>query len=800
MPKVKGAHKHSIPEQLPVLPILSIVVFPFAIVQLLVRRDRNVELLRSLKGNNQMVALVAPKNQKAEPNPEDLHEYGVVAKIVSKEEISEDTFQIALQGICRIRVKKYTRQDPFLVAEITEVVEKELEDLETKILMENLVELFNRFVSENPRYSAEIVRIVEMNLDEGPSVIADLIASYINFKMEEKQAVLESLDVKLRIRKLIDYLNKEIDFLKVEGEIQSKARQEMEKSQREYYLRRQLDEIKKELGEDDQANTDLMELKEKIKTKKFPKETMEVIKKEVSRLERLSTIAADYHVIRTYLDWLVELPWEETTKDTLNIHDAKKILDDDHYGLENVKERILEYLAVLKLKKDLKGPILCFVGPPGVGKTSLGQSIARAMNRKFIRISLGGIKDEAEIRGHRRTYVGALPGRIIQGIKKVGTGNPLFMIDEIDKISGERGDPSSALLEVLDPAQNNSFKDNYIDVPFDLSQVMFITTANLLDPIPEPLKDRMEVIKLSGYTLEEKLMIANDHLIPRQIKEHGLTREKIHFTDEAVKLIIKGYTREAGVRNLEREISHVCRKVAKEIAEGSDENFMIKANNLSKYLGPKKMFEDEALQTSEIGIAQGLAWNEAGGALLHIETTKIPFSEGIKFTGQLGDVMKESVQAAMSYVQSSSESLGIDPEEFKNYMIHVHFPAASIPKDGPSAGAAIATAIASLMSRRPVNKDVAMTGEISLRGHVLPVGGIKEKVLAAYRAGITTVILPAKNKNDLSDLPNEVKRKIKFELVEKMDEVFKFALLGVIGAEEESEAGKKAVAHERSRA
>ncbi|MEK7791299.1 MAG: endopeptidase La, partial [Deltaproteobacteria bacterium] len=486
------------------------------------------------------------------------HEYGVAAKIVSKEEIGEDTFQIALQGLCRIRIKKYTQEAPFLISEITEVVEKESEDLETKVLLDNLVELFNRFVSENPRYSSEIVRIVEMNLDEGPSVITDLIASYINFKMEEKQHLLETLDVKLRMRKLIDYLGKEIDFLKVEGEIQSKARQEMEKSQREYFLRRQLDEIKKELGEDDQVNTDLIELKEKLKKKKFPKETMEVIKKELSRLERLSTVAADYHVIRTYLDWLIELPWEQTTEDMLNIHQAKKILDEDHYGLEKVKERILEYLAVLKLKKDLKGPILCFVGPPGVGKTSLGQSIARAMKRKFMRISLGGVKDEAEIRGHRRTYVGALPGRIIQGIKKAGTSNPLFMIDEIDKISGERGDPSSALLEVLDPAQNNTFKDNYIEIPFDLSQVMFITTANLLDPIPEPLKDRMEVIKLSGYTLEEKVIIANDHIIPRQIKEHGLTREKIHFTDEAVKLMVKGYTREAGVRNLEREISHVC--------------------------------------------------------------------------------------------------------------------------------------------------------------------------------------------------------------------------------------------------
>ncbi len=773
----KAVSRSEIPTTLPVLPILSVVVFPFAIVQLLVRRDKNIKLLKSIKSTDNIIALVAPKDPSAtDPKTSELNEYGVAAKIVNKVDLAEDSSQIVLQGICRIRVKKYTQEDPFFMAEITEVSEKEQSDLETKVLLENLIELFNRFVSGNPRYSEEIIRIVEMNIDEGPSVISDLIASYVNFKIEEKQRILEHLDVKARMRKLIDLLNKEIEFSKVETDIQSKAKQEMERSQREYYLRRQLDEIKKELGEDDQSNTDLLELKQKVRTKKFPKETREIINKELSRLERLSTAAADYHVIRTYIDWLVELPWEEATSDTLDIQKAKKILDEDHHGLTKVKERILEYLAVLKLKKDLKGPILCLVGPPGVGKTSLGQSIARALGRKFVRISLGGVRDEAEIRGHRRTYVGALPGRIIQGIKKAGSKNPLFMIDEVDKISGERGDPSSALLEVLDPAQNNSFKDNYIETPFDLSQVMFITTANLLDPIAEPLKDRMEVIKIPGYTLEEKIVIALNHLVPRELTDHGLTREQMHFTEEALKEIVKGYTRESGVRNMEREIAHICRKVAKEIAEGETGPFLIKANSVEKYLGPKKFLEDEALQKSEIGVAQGLAWTNIGGVLLHIEATKVPGREGIKLTGQLGEVMRESVQAALTYVQSRATTLGINPDQF-NAMLHVHFPAAAVPKDGPSAGATIATAIASLMTNKPVNKDVAMTGEITLRGHILHVGGIKEKVLAAYRAGIKTIILPAKNKNDLEDIPAEIKRKITFKLVDTIEEVFDLALM-----------------------
>ena len=773
----KAVSKSEIPTTLPVLPILSVVVFPFAIVQLLVRRDKNIKLLRSIKNTDNIIALVAPKDPSlTDPKVSELNEYGVAAKIVNKVDLAEDSSQIVLQGICRIRVKKYIQEEPFFMAEITEVAEKEQSDLETKVLLENLIELFNRFVSGNPRYSEEIIRIVEMNIDEGPSVISDLIASYVNFKIEEKQQILESLDVKARMRRLIDLLNKEIEFSKVETDIQSKAKQEMERSQREYYLRRQLDEIKKELGEDDQSNTDLLELKQKVRTKKFPKDVREIINKELSRLERLSTAAADYHVIRTYIDWLVELPWEDITSDTLDIQKAKKILDEDHHGLTKVKERILEYLAVLKLKKDLKGPILCLVGPPGVGKTSLGQSIARALGRKFVRISLGGVRDEAEIRGHRRTYVGALPGRIIQGIKKAGSKNPLFMIDEVDKISGERGDPSSALLEVLDPAQNNSFKDNYIETPFDLSQVMFITTANLLDPIAEPLKDRMEVIKIPGYTIEEKIVIALNHLVPRQLSDHGLTREKMHFTEEALKEMIKGFTREAGVRNLEREIAHICRKVAKEIAEGETGPFLIKANSIEKYLGPRKFLEDEALQKSEVGVAQGLAWTNIGGVLLQIEATKVPGKDGIKLTGQLGDVMRESVQAALTYVQSRATSLGINPDQF-NAMLHVHFPAAAVPKDGPSAGATIATAIASLMTNKPVNKDVAMTGEITLRGHILPVGGIKEKVLAAYRAGIKIIILPAKNKNDLEDIPAEIKRKISFKLVDTIEEVFDLALM-----------------------
>lgn len=788
----KLAQKISIPTQLPVLPILSVVVFPFAIVQLLVRREKNVNLIKSLKGNNNFIAVVSPKDPNiAEPGSGDLHEYGVAAKIVSKASMTDDSLQIVIQGLCRIRVKKYTQEDPFLCAEITESVDKEERDLETKVLLENMFELFKRFVSENPRYSPEIVRIVEMNMEEGPSIISDLVASYINFKMEEKQRILESLDVKERMRHLIELLNKEIEFLKIDQEIQSKTRTEMEKSQREYFLRRQLDEIRKELGEDDQANSDIAELKKKIREKKFSKEIQDVVQKEMSRLERLAPTAADYHVIRSYLDWLIDLPWSNTTPDNLNIVEAKRILDEDHHGLEKVKERILEYLAVLKLKKDLKGPILCFTGPPGVGKTSLGQSIARALGRKFVRISLGGVRDEAEIRGHRRTYVGALPGRIIQGIKKAGTSNPLFMIDEVDKISSERGDPAAALLEVLDPAQNNTFRDNYVEVPYDLSQVMFITTCNWLDPVPDPLKDRMEIIALPGYTLEEKVSISTIHLVPRQLMEHGLDGKLLSFTEETIKHIVKGYTREAGVRNLEREISHVCRKVAKEIAGGEKGPFHIKANNLTKYLGPEKYLQDEALQKDEIGVAQGLAWTQFGGAILQIETTKIPGGGGIKVTGQLGDVMKESVQAALSYVQSMSHELNINLDDFKTNLLHIHLPAAAVPKDGPSAGITIATALASLFSNRLVNKEVAMTGEITIRGHVLPVGGIKEKVLAAYRSGIKIIILPAKNKNDLLDIPAEIKRKIQFHLVDSIQEVFKIALLEPVAPKIESEASEE---------
>ncbi|MBI4040752.1 MAG: endopeptidase La [Deltaproteobacteria bacterium] len=777
--KSKSLHpKPVIPNKLPVLPVLSVVVFPFAIVQLLVRRDKNITLLNSMKSSQNMIALASPKDPTTQdPQGSDLNEFGVVAKIVNKVNLSDHSTQIVLQGIARIQIKKYTQEDPYLVADIVEVEDTHEDDLETKVLFENLIELFNRFVTGNPRYSQEITRIVEMNIDEGPSVISDLIASYVNFTIEEKQKILEALDVKDRMKKITQLLSKELEFSKVETEIQGKAKHEMERSQREYFLRRQLEEIKKELGEEDGSNSDILQLRERLKANTYPAEVSEVIEKELSRLERINPNAADYHVIRTYLDWLTELPWMRTTTDHLNIIEAKKILDEDHHGLQNIKERILEYLAVLKLKKDLKGPILCFAGPPGVGKTSLGQSIARALGRKFVRISLGGVRDEAEIRGHRRTYVGALPGRILQGIKKAGTRNPLFMIDEVDKISGERGDPAAALLEVLDPAQNFSFRDNYIEVPFDLSQVMFITTANMLDAVPGALRDRMEVIKLPGYTLEEKIEIALHHLVPRQIQDHGLNPKKVHFTDEAVKKVVKGYTREAGVRNLEREMGHICRKIAKHIAEGTTEDsFQIKASSIEKYLGLPKFLEEEVMGKNEIGVAQGLAWTHVGGALMQIETTKIQGQLGIKFTGQLGDVMKESIQAALSYIQSNAEALHISQDDFR-CLIHVHFPAASIPKDGPSAGTAIATAIASLMTKRPFDKTVAMTGEISLRGHVLPVGGIKEKVLAAYRGGIKTIILPEKNKNDLVDIPAEIQRKIQFKLVGHVQEVFDIALL-----------------------
>jgi ATP-dependent Lon protease len=639
----------------------------------------------------------------------------------------------------------------------------------------NLKTLYKKAVEMAPYLSSELAQIATKI--ESPGNLADLIASTINIGVTEKQEILGKLDLNERLKKVTILLNREVETLELSSRIQSHVKEGIDKTQREYYLREQLKAIQKELGETDDRYTEIEELRKKIFDAKMPSDVHKVAEKELDRLSKMSTMSAEYTVSRTYIDWLTELPWSKATEDNLNIKDANRILNEDHYDLERVKKRILEYLAVRKLKSDMKGPILCFVGPPGVGKTSLGRSIARALGRKFMRISLGGIRDEAEIRGHRRTYVGALPGRIVQGIKKTGSNNPVFMLDEVDKIGMDfRGDPSSALLEVLDPEQNFSFSDHYLEVSFDLSKVMFIATANMLDPVPPSLKDRMEVLELPGYTEEEKLMIAKQFLIPKERFEHGLNEEQIEFDDEGLRVIICSYTRESGVRNLEREIAAICRAVAKDVAEGKTEKQLVTADSIHGYLGPIKYFSEIAERTKYSGVATGLAWTPTGGDILFIESTKMRGKGNLSLTGQLGDVMKESAQAALSYIRSKAADYNITEDFFEKNDIHVHVPQGAIPKDGPSAGITMLVSLVSMLTDKHVRNDVAMTGEITLRGLVLPVGGIKEKVLAAKRAGIRNVILPKFNEKDLEEVPESIKSNMEFMFIEKMDEAVEICL------------------------
>jgi ATP-dependent Lon protease len=682
---------------------------------------------------------------------------------------------VFVQGQSRIRIKEYTKTTPYLKAKIDIIKEEYEKEVEIEALMVSIKNLFQRAVELSPNIPSE-VGILVMNMND-PVTLADLIASNFNISVEEKQEILEILNIKKRLEKVVTILNKELQVLELGSKIQDELKKEMDKNQREYYLREQLKAIQRELGEEDERTVEVTELKEKIKNAKMTEEVHQVATKELDRLSKMPPAAAEYTVSRTYLDWLIELPWSIATDDNLDIDEAQKVLDEDHYNLEKVKKRILEYLAVRKLKADMKGPILCFVGPPGTGKTSLGKSIARALGRKFIRMSLGGVRDEAEIRGHRRTYVGALPGRIIQGIKKAGSHNPVFMLDEIDKLGMDfRGDPSSALLEVLDPEQNFSFSDNYLEVPFDLSNVMFITTANILDTIPPALRDRMEILDLSGYTEEEKLMITKRYLVPRQLEAHGLNTEKLKFDDGAIRAIISDYTREAGLRNLEREVAAICRGVAKEWAQGKTKMVKVTKKMLKSFLGPMKFFSEIAERTSVPGVATGLAWTPTGGDIIFVEATKMKGNKSLTLTGLLGDVMKESAQAALSYIRSKAKELDIPEDFFDKIDIHLHVPAGAIPKDGPSAGITIFTALTSLLTNRPVRNDLAMTGEITLRGLVLPVGGIKEKILAAKRAGINKVILPKKNENNLEEIPEDVKNGMEFHFVEKMNQVIKKAL------------------------
>jgi len=772
----RGEEKIVVPNEIPILPLRGTVLFPDLILPIMVGRKRSVRLIDEAMDSDRIIGVITQKRSEIEePKEGDLYTVGVAALILRMIRELDGSQRVIVQGVSRIKVREYLQKDPYYKARVDSVDETPLEGVEIEALMMNLKNLFERAVELAPYLTAELGTMVKSI--KSANILADLIASNLNISTSEKQGILETYDIRERLTKVHLYLNKEVQVLELGNKIQSQVKEDIDKTQREYYLREQLKAIKKELGELDDHSAEVKELKDRIKKAKMPPEALTAAEKELDRLAKIPPASAEYTVARTYLDWLVELPWSETTADNLDIHNAQKILDEDHYDLEKVKKRILEYLAVRKLKADMKGPILCFVGPPGVGKTSLGKSIARTMGRKFIRISLGGVRDEAEIRGHRRTYVGALPGRIIQGIKKSGSNNPVFMLDEVDKIGMDfRGDPSSALLEVLDPEQNYSFSDHYIDVPFDLSKVMFITTANVLDTIPPPLRDRMEVLELPGYSEDQKMMIAKEFLIRKQIEEHGLTSEFIEFQDEALQVIISSYTREAGVRNLEREIAAICRSIAKDVAGGVTEKVAVCPANLHKLLGPVKFFQEVAERTSEPGVATGLAWTPTGGDIIFVEATRMRGEKGLTLTGQLGDVMKESAQAALAYVRSKAKELGIDEDFFSKNDIHIHVPAGAIPKDGPSAGVTMFIALTSLLTNKPVRSDIAMTGEITLRGLVLPVGGIKEKVLAGMRAGIRTIILPQKNEKDLEEIPEHIRKEMNFKFIHRMDEAIGLAL------------------------
>ena len=765
-----------VPSELPILPLRGTVLYPDLILPIMVGRKRSVKLIDDAMDADRIIGVVTQKKSEVEdPKEGDLNPFGVAALILRMIRELDGSQRVIVQGVSRVKIKEFYQRDPYFKARVDVFEEEVPQGVEIDALMMNLKNLFQRAVELAPYLTVEL-GIMVSNI-KSPPILADLIASNLNIGTNDKQAILETIDVRERLAKVHLFLNKEVQVLELGNKIQSQVKEDMDKTQREYYLREQLKAIKKELGELDEHSAEIKELREKIKKAKLPPEALTAAEKELDRLAKIPPVSAEYTVARTYLDWLAELPWSESTEDNLNISNANKILDEDHYDLEKVKKRILEYLAVRKLKSSMKGPILCFVGPPGVGKTSLGKSIARTMGRKFVRISLGGMRDEAEIRGHRRTYVGALPGRIIQGLKRGGTNNPVFMLDEVDKIGMDfRGDPSSALLEVLDPEQNFSFSDHYIDVPFDLQKVMFITTANVLDTIPFALRDRMEVLELPGYSEDEKLMIAKEFLIPKQIGEHGLSSEFIEFNDEALQVIINSYTREAGVRNLEREIAAVCRGVAKDVAQEIMGKVMVVPAILHKLLGPVKFFPEVAERTSEPGVATGLAWTPTGGDIIFVEATKMRGEKGLSLTGQLGDVMKESAQAALAYVRSKAKELGIEEDFFEKNDIHIHVPAGAIPKDGPSAGVTMLVALTSLLKNKPVRNDVAMTGEITLRGMILPVGGIKEKVLAAMRAGIRTIILPQKNEKDLEEIPERIRKEMTFTFIQRMDEAIDKAL------------------------
>jgi ATP-dependent Lon protease len=774
---LKDKEEKKIPTRLSVIPLRDMVVFPYLVVPLFVGRPMSLKALEKAMREDHMLVLVAQKDGEIqEPKPEDLYSVGCAASLLQELKLPDGTAKALIEGLKRVRILSLEKVDDHYEADIEVIEEKESKNLEVDALMKNIVTQFEKAAQLGKPIPREVL-LAALNI-ENPGRLADFVAFHLNLKTAERQEILEAIDPQLRLERVSFYLGRELEILEIGSRIQSRVKEQMDKAQREYYLREQLKAIQKELGVLDEREEEIQELKKRIEEAGMPEETKEKALKEVDRLSKMPPGSAEVSVVRTYLDWLTTLPWNKRSEEKLDLKEAAKILDEDHYGLEKVKERVLEYLAVLKLTEGkTKGSILCFVGPPGTGKTSIGQSIARALGRKFMRISLGGIRDEAEIRGHRRTYVGALPGRIIQVLAQVKTKNPVFMLDEIDKIGVDfRGDPSSALLEVLDPEQNHSFSDHYLEVPFDLSEVLFICTANILDTIPPALKDRMEVIHFPGYTEEEKMEIAKRYLVPKQLKNHGLTSKNLVVEENALRKIIREYTREAGVRNLEREVGAICRQVARKIVEGDGGKVVVNEENISDFLGPPKFRYGMAEEKDEVGVATGLAWTEVGGDIISVEATLMKGKGKLILTGHLGEIMRESAQAAVSYIRSKARELGIDEDFVEKYDIHIHVPAGAIPKDGPSAGITMATALASALMKKPVKKDVAMTGEITLRGHVLPVGGIKEKVLAAHRAGIKNVILPQDNEKDLVLVPEHVRKDLNFIVVKTVDKVFEEAL------------------------
>ncbi len=778
----EAASPDNLPEKLPLLPLVDGILFPKMVIPIAVTQNEYMEMINQVMSSHRMIGLVVAKNKekKNQLGPDDLYDIGTIAMILKMAKADDGNIHLMIQGISRFRIHSAERTQSYLEAAYEQIEETTQKDKETEGMMSNITKVFQEIVQISPAIPNELSDL-SSTLEE-PGVLADMIASTINISLDEKQEILETLDAKERLKKVTKQANHQLEILKLGDKIQSQVKEDMNKQQKEYYLRKQLKAIQEELGESEGSNVEAEEYRAKIESKNMPEEAYKAAMRELDRFSRMHPSSSEYTVSATYLDWLTALPWNESAEEKLDIAEARKILNRDHYGLEKPKKRILEYLAVRKLNPSSKGPILCFTGPPGTGKTSLGRSIARALNRDFVRISLGGTRDEAEIRGHRRTYVGALPGRIIQEIRKAGTNNPVFMMDEIDKVGADfKGDPSSALLEVLDPEQNYSFSDHYLDVAFDLSKVMFIGTANITDTIPPALKDRMEVIELRGYSLEEKIKIATQYLIPRQRKENGLTTKQIQFTKGAIRHIISDYTREAGLRNAEREIAAVCRGVAAKIAEGEKVSPSIKIDDLREYLGPVRFTSEVGERRLAPGVVMGLAWTPAGGELLFVETKMMKGEKGLTLTGQLGDIMKESATAALSYLRANARKYNINEDFYENSDFHIHVPSGAIPKDGPSAGVTILTALASLLTGQPVKNNLAMTGEITLRGKVMPVGGIKEKVITAHRAGIKEVLLPKANDKDTEEIPDNVKKDITFRFANTLDEVIKIALPGQAG-------------------